>query len=65
MAKMNVAQIPKAGADFAIVEREIPQPGPGAVRIRVQACGVCHSDILTKDGAWPGIVWNLPGVPAG
>jgi len=62
MATMKVAQVPKAGADFVIVEREIPQPGPGEVRIRVQACGVCHSDILTKDGAWPGIVYpRVPG----
>lgn len=61
MAKMKVAQVPKPGADFEIVEREIPQPGPGHVRIRVQACGVCHSDMLTKEGAWPGI--NYPRVP--
>src|SRR2546426_5578675 len=62
MPKMKVAQVPKAGADFEIVEREIPQPGPGQVRIRVQACGVCHSDMLTKEGAWPGIVYpRVPG----
>lgn len=62
MAKMKVAQVPKAGADFAIVEREIPQPGPGEVRIRVQACGVCHSDVLAKEGAWPGLVYpRVPG----
>jgi len=61
MPKMKVAQVPKAGADFEIVEREIPQPGPGQVRIRVQACGVCHSDMLTKEGAWPGI--SYPRVP--
>ena len=62
MPKMKVAQVPKAGADFEIVEREIPQPGPGQVRIRVQACGVCHSDVLTKEGAWPGIVYpRVPG----
>jgi D-arabinose 1-dehydrogenase-like Zn-dependent alcohol dehydrogenase len=62
MATMKVAQVPKAGADFAIVEREIPQPGPGEVRIRVQACGVCHSDVLTKDGAWPGLAYpRVPG----
>ena len=61
MPKMKVAQVPKAGADFEIVEREIPQPGPGQVRIRVQACGVCHSDMLTKEG-WPGIVYpRVPG----
>jgi D-arabinose 1-dehydrogenase-like Zn-dependent alcohol dehydrogenase len=62
MPKMKVAQVPKAGADFEIVERDIPQPGPGQVRIRVQACGVCHSDMLTKEGAWPGIVYpRVPG----
>ena len=62
MAKMKVAQIAKAGADFEIVEWEIPQPGPGHVRIRVQACGVCHSDVLTKEGGWPGLVYpRVPG----
>ena len=62
MAKMKVAQVPKAGADFEIVERDIPQPGTGEVRIRVQACGVCHSDVLTKEGGWPGIVYpRVPG----
>ncbi len=61
MAKMKAVQIPKAGADFEVVEREIPQPGPGEVRIRVQACGVCHSDVITKEGAFPGI--NYPRVP--
>jgi D-arabinose 1-dehydrogenase-like Zn-dependent alcohol dehydrogenase len=58
---MRVALIPKAGADFQIVEREIPQPGAGEVRIKVQACGVCHSDLFTKEGAWPGI--QYPRVP--
>jgi D-arabinose 1-dehydrogenase-like Zn-dependent alcohol dehydrogenase len=62
MPKMKVAQVPKAGADFEIVEREIPKPGPGQVRIRVQACGVCYSDMLTKEGLWPGIVYpRVPG----
>src|SRR3989440_4023464 len=60
-APMKVAQIPSPGADFQIVEREIPEPGPGHVRIKVQACGVCHSDVLTKEGAWPGI--QYPRVP--
>ena len=60
-APMKVAQIPTAGADFQIVEREIPKPGAGHVRIRVQACGICHSDVLTKEGAWPGI--QYPRVP--
>ena len=58
---MKVAQIPKPGADFEIVEREIPRPGAGEVRIKVNACGVCHSDMLTKEGAWPGI--EYPRVP--
>jgi D-arabinose 1-dehydrogenase-like Zn-dependent alcohol dehydrogenase len=61
MATAKAAQIPKAGADFEIVEREIPQPGAGHVRIKVQACGVCHSDVLTKEGQWPGI--QFPRVP--
>jgi D-arabinose 1-dehydrogenase-like Zn-dependent alcohol dehydrogenase len=58
---MKAAQIPKAGADFQIVEREIPKPGAGQVRIKVQACGVCHSDVFTKEGSWPGI--EYPRVP--
>jgi len=57
---MKVAQVPKAGGDFEIVEREIPLPGAGEVLIQVQACGVCHSDVLTKEG-WPGI--QYPRVP--
>ncbi len=58
---MKVAQISKAGADFEIVERDIPKPLVGHVRIKVEACGVCHSDVLTKEGAWPGI--QFPRVP--
>jgi D-arabinose 1-dehydrogenase-like Zn-dependent alcohol dehydrogenase len=62
MAKMKVAQISKAGGDFEIVEREIPQPGAGEVRIKVQACGICFSDHLTKDNQWPGLVYpRVPG----
>src|SRR2546429_8180497 len=61
IAPMKAAQIPKGGADFQIVEREIPAPGVGEVRIKVQACGICHSDVLTKDGLWPGI--QYPRVP--
>jgi len=59
---MKVAQVPKPGADFEIVERKIPTPAAGEVRIKVQACGVCHSDALTKDGSWPGIQYpRAPG----
>lgn len=62
MATMKVAEVPKPGADFRIVEREIPEPGAGHVRIKVQACGVCHSDVLTKEGGWPGIQYpRAPG----
>jgi D-arabinose 1-dehydrogenase-like Zn-dependent alcohol dehydrogenase len=61
VARMEVAQVPKPGADFEITEREIPEPGAGQVRIKVQACGVCHSDVFTKEGSWPGI--QYPRVP--
>src|SRR5271163_5183136 len=61
IAPMKAAQIFKAGGDFKIVEREIPEPGAGHVLIKVLACGVCHSDVLTKEGAWPGI--QYPRVP--
>ena len=58
---MKAAQVSKPGGDFEIVEREVPKPGAGEVLIKVQACGICHSDQLTKDGAWPGI--QYPRVP--
>src|SRR5579883_753780 len=59
---MKVAQVPRPGADFEIIEREIPAPGDRRVRIKVQACGVCHSDVLTKQGLWPGIQYpRAPG----
>ena len=58
---MRVAQITKAGGGFEIVEREIPNPCVGQVRIMVQACGICHSDVLVKEGLWPGL--QYPRVP--
>jgi D-arabinose 1-dehydrogenase-like Zn-dependent alcohol dehydrogenase len=58
---MKAVQVPKPGADFEIVEREIPKPGAGQVLIKVQACGICHSDVFTKEGQWPGI--QYPRVP--
>ena len=61
IAPMRAVQISKAGGDFEIVDRPIPKPGPGEVRIKVQACGICHSDVLTKEGGWPGI--QYPRVP--
>lgn len=58
---MTVAQISKPGGDFELVEKQIPRPGPGKVRIKIRACGVCHSDVFTKEGMWPGI--EYPRVP--
>jgi len=55
MPKMKVAIVPKPNSDFEIVEREIPAPPAGHVRIRVLACGVCHSDMFVKEGQWPGL----------
>jgi D-arabinose 1-dehydrogenase-like Zn-dependent alcohol dehydrogenase len=60
-ARMTAAQISKPGGDFEIVEREIPSPARGQVRIKVSACGVCHSDIIAKVGGWPGL--QYPRVP--
>ncbi|HTZ74502.1 MAG TPA: alcohol dehydrogenase [Candidatus Aquilonibacter sp.] len=61
MAKMRAIQVPKAKGEFEFVEREIPTAGPGEVRIKVQACGVCHSDSVTKEGLFPNI--EYPRVP--
>ena len=61
MPKMRAAQITRPNGPFEIVEREIPEPGAGSVRIKVEACGVCHSDAMTKEGLWPGI--QYPRVP--
>ncbi len=61
VATMKAAQVARGGAGFELVEREIPEPGPREVRIKVHACGVCHSDALVVDGAWPGI--QYPRVP--
>jgi alcohol dehydrogenase, propanol-preferring len=61
MAKMRAAQISKAGGSFEIVERDIPEPGAAQVRIKVEACGVCHSDLFVKSGGFPGLV--LPRIP--
>lgn len=61
MPKMRAVQVPRAGGPFESIERDIPQPGPGSVRVRVQACGICHSDSLVKEGHWPGI--QYPRVP--
>jgi D-arabinose 1-dehydrogenase-like Zn-dependent alcohol dehydrogenase len=59
--KMKAAQISKGGGDWELVERDIPEPGVGEVRVKVEACGICHSDVLVKDGLLPGL--QYPRVP--
>lgn len=59
--KIKAAQIGKAGGDFELVERDMPEPGARQVRVKVEACGICHSDELVKEGLWPGI--QFPRVP--
>jgi D-arabinose 1-dehydrogenase-like Zn-dependent alcohol dehydrogenase len=61
MAKMRAVQVPRPGGPFEIVERDIPEAESGMVRVKVQACGVCHSDSVTKEGLFPGI--QYPRVP--
>ena len=59
--KMKAAQISKPGGNWELVERDIPEPGPDQVCVKVEACGICHSDVLVKDGLWPGL--QYPRVP--
>jgi alcohol dehydrogenase/propanol-preferring alcohol dehydrogenase len=61
MSKMRVVQVTQPNGPFELVEREIPEPGDGQVRLKVEACGICHSDSLTKEGTWPGV--EYPRVP--
>lgn len=61
MAKMRAVQVVQAGAPLELVEREIPEPAPGEVRVRVEVCGVCHSDSLTVEGQWPNL--SFPRIP--
>lgn len=58
---MKAVQVSKPGGNFEVVERPTPEPGRGQVRIKVEACGICHSDALVKEGYWPGI--QYPRVP--
>ena len=58
---MHVIQVPRAGGPLELVERDVPEPQPGWVRVKVEACGICHSDSLIKEGLWPGI--QYPRVP--
>ena len=61
MARMKAVQVSKPGGNFEVVERSIPETGRGQVRIKVEACGICHSDVLVKQGGWPGL--QYPRVP--
>src|SRR5262245_25593692 len=62
MPRMRAAQIAEMKGPIEIVEREIPEPGAGFVRLKVEACGVCHSDSFTKEGTLPGIQYpRIPG----
>ena len=61
MSRVKAVQVSKPGGNFEIVERPIPEPARGQVRIKVEACGICHSDALVKEGHWPGI--QYPRVP--
>ena len=62
MARMKAVQVSKPHGDFELVERDIPEPGRGQVRVKVQACGICHSDVLVKDGLFPGLQYpRIPG----
>ena len=62
MAKMRAVQVARAGGSLEIVEREVPEPARGEVRVRIEACGVCHSDSLTVEGQWSGLTFpRIPG----
>src|SRR6266851_4162997 len=61
MSAARAMQVSRPGGPFELVDRAIPPPGPRQVRVKVQACGLCHSDSLTKEGHWPGI--RYPRVP--
>lgn len=61
MTTMRAIQVPEAGGEFELVEKPIPRPGPGQVRVKVSACGICHSDAFTKDGAFPIEYPRVPG----
>jgi D-arabinose 1-dehydrogenase-like Zn-dependent alcohol dehydrogenase len=61
MSNMRAIQVSRAGGPLELVERPIPEPPAGTIRMKVEACGICHSDVLTKDGLWPGI--QFPRVP--
>ncbi|MFY9562361.1 MAG: alcohol dehydrogenase [Terriglobales bacterium] len=62
MPRMKAVQLGKPGGNFELIERDIPEPARGQVRIKVEACGICHSDVLVKEGLWPGLTYpRVPG----
>ncbi|HTL15588.1 MAG TPA: alcohol dehydrogenase [Patescibacteria group bacterium] len=61
MKRMKVVQVRQPHGEWELLEREVPEPGETEVRIKVEACGICHSDMLVKDGLWPGL--QYPRVP--
>jgi D-arabinose 1-dehydrogenase-like Zn-dependent alcohol dehydrogenase len=61
MSNMRVVQVTRPKGPLEVVERDIPEPSTGQVRVKVEACGICHSDSMTKEGLWPGI--QYPRVP--
>ncbi len=62
MPKMRAVQVERPNGPFQLIEKDIPEPGPGSVRIKVQACGICHSDTFVKEGTFPGITYpRVPG----
>jgi D-arabinose 1-dehydrogenase-like Zn-dependent alcohol dehydrogenase len=66
MATMRAVQVSRPGGALELVEREVPEPATGEVRVKIEACGICHSDSYTKDGLWPGIRYpRVPGAATG
>ncbi|MFZ3341846.1 MAG: alcohol dehydrogenase [Terriglobales bacterium] len=62
MSRMKAVQVSKPGGNFELVERNIPDPARGQVRVKVEACGICHSDAIVKEGHWPGLQYpRIPG----
>src|SRR5947209_9431800 len=60
--QMKTVQVPAPGGDFVLAEAGVPEPGPGAVRVKVAACGICHSDAFVKEGHWPKLQYpRAPG----
>ncbi len=62
MKKMKAVEVRQAKSTLQLVEREVPNPGSGQVLVKVQACGICHSVVFTKEGLWPGLEYpRIPG----